>query len=153
MGFKKIKIAMLASAVLAVLSVSAFAGFDMYTSKNYTTILAPQPVANSSVAITNLPGNVKTVAGLVGKGALVFTYSCANTAAATLSFSVSSSATTNGTFTTYTNDSGVSSWIFTNSSGVAVIPFRPGSVSACLRADVTPTVVTNGVCGVILVTE
>ncbi|MFA6063963.1 MAG: hypothetical protein WC736_15350 [Gallionella sp.] len=144
-------------AVAAVLTVAAclsvFAGFDMYTSKNYTTILAPQRVADSSVAITNLPGNVKTVAGLVGKGAMLFTYSCENTAAATLAFSISSSATTNGSFMTYTNASGVSSWIYTNASGVAVIPFTPNSVGRCLRVTVTPTVVTNGVCGALLVTE
>ena len=151
---KMIKKVMIITAVLAVIaSISAFAGFDMYTSKNYITVLAPTRIADSSAAITNLPSNVKTVAGLVGKGALVFSYSCENTAAATLSFAISSSATTNGTFVTYTNSDGVASWTYTNASGVAVIPFRPNSVSACLRVTVTPTLVTNGVCGAILVTE
>lgn len=136
---------------LVALAGVALAGFDQYNSKNYLTALAPTPVANSASVVTN--ASPLDIAGLPGNGSLVFQYSCANDAAAVLSFSIKTSATTNGTYTTWTNADGVSSWTYTNSSGNARILFRPNTVSRYLRVFVTPTAVTNGVAGALLVTE
>lgn len=141
------------AALVVACGLAAWAGFDQYAGKGYTKILAPTRIANSAVAITNTPANAVSVAGRVGNGCLVFAYQCNNASGATLSFQVLSSATTNGTYKVYTNASGVSAWAYTNSAGFATLSFRPGSVSRYLRAKVTPTAVTNGVCGVLLVTE
>lgn len=147
----KKKIALALSAVLFVSSL-AFAGFDQYTSKNYTTLLSPNVITASNGAFSNAVDGV-AVAGLVGKGCVVIQYVATNMATSSLSFSFSSSATTNGTYTTYTNADGVSSWAYTNAAGVATIKFNPNAVSKYLRTTVTPTAVTNGACSVILVTE
>lgn len=139
--------------ILAVVcvAVAAFAGFDQYTSKNYTTLLAPQAV-NASVVSNSATAGVD-IAGLVGGGAVVLGYKCNNDAGAILSFQIGTCATTNGAYVTYTNMAGASVWAFTNAAGFAVIPFRPNRANRYLRVYATPTVVTNGSASAVLVTE
>lgn len=139
---------MIGIAALVTCAGLAFAGFDEYVAKNYTTCIAPTAV-NAS-AVTNTPVDIS---GLPGNGSLVLAYSCANAANAVLSFSLATSATTNGTFTTWTNASGMSAFAYTNASGFARLLFRPNAVSRYLRVTVTPTAVTNGMAGAVLVTE
>jgi hypothetical protein len=141
------------SAIVALFASVALAGFDQYNSKNYTTCLNPKAVTTSAAVITNSTSTGVDIAGLPGNGCMVFAYQCNNQADAVLSFSLSSSATTNGTYATYTNADGVSAWAYTNAAGFGKILFRPNSVSRYLRVTVTPTAVTNGVAGAVLVTE
>lgn len=134
---------------LVVAAVTARAGFDLYNSKNYKTILTPNLV-NASV-VTNAAA--VDISGLPGIGSIVFAYKCDNVSAASLAFSLETASTTNGTYTTFTNADGVSTWAYTNASGYGRILFKPGAVSRYVRARVTPTSCTNAVAGVILVTE
>lgn len=149
------KILTVAALVVAVGCLQAQAGFDMYEAKKFTTCLAPTLVADNTAAITNSTVTGVEVAGLIGNGALVFSYQCNGGGAnAVLSFSVASSSTTNGTYYTYTNASGTSAWAFTNAAGYAVMKFRPNGVNRYLRVVVTPSgSVTNAAAGALLITE
>lgn len=137
--------------ILFAVALSCHAGFDQYAGKKYTTCLVPMAV--NDAAVTNSATTGTDIIGLVGNGCLVLPYSCTNDAGAILSFKLASCSTTNGSYTTYTNAAGVSSWSYTNAVGYALISFRPNTVSRYLRVYVTPTLVTNGVAGAILVTE
>ncbi|MEN6537752.1 MAG: hypothetical protein ABFD89_29140 [Bryobacteraceae bacterium] len=146
--FRKIAIA---AGVAVVGTLVAFAGFDQYTSKNYTTLL--QPTAVNAATVTNSSTTGIEIAGLIGNGCLVFGYNATPVEGSILSFSVSTCATTNGTYTTWTNSDGVAAWAFTNAAGFATMKFRPNSVSRYMRVTVTPTAVTNGSASCVLVTE
>lgn len=149
--FRKIAFA---AGLAAVAGLAAFAGLDMYEGKNYTTLLQPTAIADGSVgAVTNSSTTGVEIAGLPGSGCLVFGYNATPAAGSILSFSISTCATTNGTYVTWTNASGVSAWAYTNSAGFAKIKFVPNSVSRYLRVTVTPTAVTNGSASAILATE
>ena len=139
------------AAILAVIGMAAQAGFDQYNSKNYTTCLTPSVI--NAANVTNSATTGTDIIGLPGNGCLVFSYSCVNDAAAILKFQVATCATTNGSYAVYTNSDSVASWSFTNSAGHAKMLFKPNSVSRYLRVYVTPTVVTNGFAGALLVTE
>mgnify|MGYP001616408212 CR=1 FL=1 len=168
------KITLIAALVVAVAGV-ALAGFDQYTGKNYTTLLASESLgvtqtgaSTNAVSIdgsnTNAFSLTTTIAavtnstitgvdcsGLVGRGAVVFTLDPG--AGGVLSVSLSSCATTNGTYTTITNDQGQSSWSVTNTGAFKVIPVRPNSFSRYWRTTVTQTGCTNASAGAVLVTE
>jgi hypothetical protein len=135
-----------------VATTATFAGLDMYTSKNYTTLLAPAKVS-STTAVSNSAVTGVDVSGLPGVGALVFAYRCQDTAADTITFQLLSCATSNGTYVVYTNASGVSSWAYTNAAGFSVVRFVPNSVNKYMRVTATPSVSTNGSAAVLLVSE
>ena len=145
---KKIIIAV--AAVFAV-GLVAFAGFDQYVSKNYTTILAPQAV--NANAVSNSVNSGVDISGLVGGGAIVFGYKCDMAAGSIIQFTLGTCASTNGTYTTYTNMTGASAWSYTNNAGFATVPFRPNRANRYLRVYATPTLVTNGSASAVLVTE
>ena len=141
------------AAILSVIGLAAQAGFEQYTQKNYTTCLNPTALADSSVVVSKSATTGVDIMGLPGNGSLVLAYQCNNAAGAILSFQVGTCATTNGTYTIWTNAAGVSAWAYTNTVGFSKILFKPNSVSRYLRVYATPTLVTNGVAGAILVTE
>jgi len=141
----------IATIVVAVFGLAAYAGFDQYTSKNYTTLL--QPSAVDAATVTNSSTTGVDISGLIGNGALVFGYNATPTTTSIVSFAISTCATTNGTYTTWTNGDGVAAWAFTNAAGFSTVKFRPNSVSKYLRVTVTPTLVTNGSASCVLVTE
>lgn len=146
---------LVSAALVVAIVASAFAGFDMYNSKNYTTCLTPTLIADNSAAITNSTTTGADLIGLPGVGCLILSYQCnAGGPAGVLSFKVQTCATTNGTYITWTNAAGQSAWAFTNSSGFAKVQFVPNTVSRYLRTVVTPSgAVTNANAGAILVTE
>lgn len=148
----KTKILMIA-ACLAVVGMSAFAGFDQYNSKNYTSLLTPHYLADSTAVVSNSVNSGVDIMGLPGNGCIVFEYKCDNAAGAIIAFQIATCATTNGTYTVYTNSAGVSSWSYTNSAGHGKVLFKPNTASRYLRVYATPTLVTNGVAGAVLVTE
>lgn len=147
--FKKI---IASTVIMAALVAAAVAGFDQYTSKNYTQLMTPRVIASSASAFSNALDGVD-ISGLVGNGAVVISYCATNLATSVLSVSFSSSATTNGTYTTYTNADGQAAWVYTNAASAAVFKFKPNTVSKYFRTTVTPTAVTNGTISVMLVTE
>lgn len=128
----------------------AFAGLDMYTGKTKTTLLAPQPMT-AGVAITNSTVTGVDVVGLPGNGVLVVAYSATNDASASVSFAVSTCATTNGSYAAATMTGQTS---FTNSYGFAILPYKPVNNSRYVRVVATPSAsATNSVAGVVLLTE
>lgn len=139
--------------VLFAVALSCHAGFDQYTGKNYTVLLNPSYMADSTSPVTNSATTGVDVMGLQGNGAVVLSYKCDNAAGAILKFQIKSSSTTNGTYAVYTNLLGESSWSFTNTVGSSKVLMKPNEASRYLRVFVTPTVVTNGVAGAVLVTE
>lgn len=143
----------LIAALVAVGGLVAFAGFDQYNSKNYTTALKPTYVADDSVAVTNSVTTGVDIAGLPGIGCMVFSYKCDNVAGAILKFQIATCATTNGSYSVFTNSDGASSWSYTNAAGYGKVLFKPNTASRYLRVYVTPTLVTNGCVGAVLVTE
>jgi len=171
--FKKFLISV---AVACTASLPALAGFDQYTGKTYTTLLEPTPlgvtqtgaitnmvtldgattnamnVVSSVPAITNSTSTGVDCVGLVGRGAVVFTLTPGGTNGI-VSATLSTCSTTNGTYTTVTNDQGQSVWAATNAAAVRVTPVRPNAFSRYWRVTVTATGVTNGVAGAVLVTE
>jgi hypothetical protein len=155
----------LIAAVMAV-AVMAYAGFDMYSSKNYTTLLAPVNIGSSMQGATNVAVITTTASvansavtgvdcvGLPGRGALVMSLNPGNGGAGGIvSISFSTCATTNGTYITVTNAAGVSSWSVTTTPATVVAPVTPGSFSRYWRATATATTVTNGSVSATLVTE
>lgn len=143
----------LIAALVSVVGMVAFAGFDQFNSKNYTTGLKPTFVADDSVALTNSVTTGVDIAGLPGNGCMVFSYKCDNITGAILKFQIATCATTNGSYAIYTNSDGVASWSYTNSAGYGKVLFKPNTASRYLRIYVTPTLVTNGCAGAVLVTE
>ena len=144
---KKILIGLVAALVL---SLSAFAGLDTYTSKNYVTLLAPQGLI-ASIAVTNSTVDGVRIAGLPGKGAITFAYVANNAPDAVVSFRLWSCATTNGTYVAYTNIDGVSTFPYTNGAAFVTIPFTPNRAAAYMRCVATPSAsVTSGVAAAIL---
>lgn len=157
------KLAIIAALVASV-GLVAFAGFDQYTSKNYTTLIKPTTIGvtyfadgatTQTVAIvSNSNANVVNCSGLVGRGALVMNMNPGNGGnAGVISVMFETCATTNGTYVTLTNADGVSSWAVTTTAAVVVAPIVPNSQSKFWRCKATATAVTNGSFSAILVTE
>lgn len=141
------------AALLFCVVLAAFAGFDQYNSKNYTTCLVPQYIADDSLIISNSAVTGVDIVGLPGNGCMVFGYRCTNAATAILKFEILSCATTNGSYAVVTNSAGQSSWSYTNAAGFGKVLFKPNAASRYLRIRVTPTEVTNGSASAVLVTE
>jgi hypothetical protein len=140
----------LVSVAACVLSMSAFAGLDMYTGKNYTTLLTPT-VLSSTASITNSTTTGVNIAGLPGMGALMFlTEPGTGPATGSVSFSLYQCATTNGTYTLVTNQS-VSAYVVTN--GVVTAQIDPNGLSQYIRVVATGTATTNGCAAAILITN
>jgi hypothetical protein len=172
--FMKFSILAAIAAIVAI-AFPAFAGFDQYTGKRYTTLMAPTPLGVTQTgattnmvtldgAVTNAQNVVQTIGaitnsvttgvdcvGLVGRGAVVFTL--APGVGGILSATISTCATTNGTYVTVTNDQGQATWSVTNTAAYRVVPVRPNAFNRYWRVNVTATGVTNGVAGAVLVTE
>jgi hypothetical protein len=160
------KFAIAFAAIAAVVGL-AYAGFDQYTSKNYTTLLAPTPIGVTSIGSgTNYTDTITATVtnsvqplcvdcvGLPGKGALVMSLNPGNGAAGgVVRISFSTSATTNGTYVTVTNANGVASWAVTTTAANVVAPIVPNAQSRYWRATATATAVTNGSVDAIIVTE
>lgn len=171
------RIVLILSAIVAMSAMTCFAGFDQYTGKNYTTLLAPTPlgvtqtgattnmveiggavtnvmnVVASVPVVSNSFGNVVSFAGKVGRGAIVFSLD-PGVAGGVLTATLWTSATTNGTYALYTNDQGESSWAVTNTEAFKVIPVRPNNASKYWRAQiVASTGCTNASASAVLVTE
>jgi hypothetical protein len=156
-GTKEMKKILISAAVFAAVCISAIAGLDAYGLK-YTTLIAPSPIGvildgvyatNSTevLIVTNAStGHASTgvdISGLPGKGAILLRSS--GIGSGTVSFVLTQCATTNGTYTTITNDS-VAAYTVTNGASAQVIPFTPNAWSRYLRtkATVSTGTVTNG---------
>jgi hypothetical protein len=150
-------------ALVAPFGSVALAGFDQYTGKNYTTLLAPTGIGRSmtgdtngaiavtKITITNLTSTGIDCAGLVGRGAIVFGV---DSGGGIVTARVYTCATTNGTYGIATNDAGESVWGVTNTSAFKVIPIRPNAFSRYWRVTMTSdSNVTNGSVSAVLVTE
>ena len=155
------KYAGIAATAAVVSLVTVWAGFDMYTSKNYTTLMKPTTVGVTQTAIAGVLETNNSVAsssvdgvdciGLIGRGAVVLSLNPG--VSGTLSAVLSASTTTNGTYITVTNDQGEAAWAVTNTAAFKVIPMRPNAFSRYWRTTITATGCTNGSAGAILVTE
>ena len=164
--FKKVA----AAAVIVVAIVAAvFAGFDQYTSKTYTTLLAPTTlgmkistasttntiyVGAETASASNSSYTGVDCAGLVGRGAVVLSLNPGG-GSGVLTATLLTCATTNGAYATYTNDAGQSAWGATGTSAYVVIPVRPNAGSRYWRVFVTNAtgLSTNASCGALMVTE
>ena len=135
---------------LALVAGGSFAGLDMYTGKTKTTLLNPT-VLTASVAATNSEVTGVDVVGLPGNGVLVVAYKADQHASASVSFAVSTCATTNGTYVAATLTGQTA---FTNAAGFAVLPYKPVNNSRYVRTVATPSAAaSNAVAGVVLLTE
>ena len=143
--------------VATLACASAFAGLDTY-GLTYTALIKPAPIGvildgvyatNSTevLIVTNAStGHASTgvdISGLPGKGAILFRSS--GIGSGTVSFVLTQCATTNGTYTTITNNS-VASYTVTNGAAAQVVPFTPNAWSQYIRttATVSTGTVTNG---------
>jgi hypothetical protein len=142
------KIAVFAAALMV--AGASFAGLDMYTGKTKTTLLSPD-VLTAGVAVTNSEVTGVDVVGLPGNGVLVLAYDASQHAAASVSFAVSTCATTNGSYAAATLTGQTA---FTNAAGFAILPYKPVSNSRYVRVVATPSAAaSNSVAGVVLLTE
>ncbi|MFZ4394641.1 MAG: hypothetical protein ACOYOU_03330 [Kiritimatiellia bacterium] len=142
---------------------TAYAGLDMYTSKNYTTLLAPSSIGitmsgattNASITTNGTVASSATTGvdciGIQGRGALVISLN--PNGGGVLSVSFATCATTNGSYVTVTNAAGASSWGATNTAAYIVAPIKPNAQSRFWRTTATATAVTNGSVGSVLVSE
>ena len=136
-----------AAVALATVAGVALAGFDMYASKNYTTIIAPT-VLTAGVAVSNSANSGVDCVGLQGVGALVIGYDCNDTAAATVTVVIQTSTTSNGVYTA------AKTLTVTNGAAYNVSAIVPNNLGRFWRAVVTPgATTTNAEVGVLLVTE
>ena len=143
---KKILVSLLAVAVYG----SAFAGLDMFTGKNYTTMLTPSAISDSAT-VTNSTTTGTYIAGLPGNGALVlFAEPGTGPATASVSFALYQCATTNGTYTLITNNL-ATAYVVTN--GVSVVQIVPNKFGPYIRVVATSTGTTNGCAGAVLITN
>ena len=151
------------AAVLAVIGSAAFAGLDMFTSKNYTTIVKPQSIGVTSAGTVAIVSNTPVaMGGFPGNGALVLSVNCGDVALGSIVATVC--VTTNiGTVTAWTNSAVLTStaqlgsttntWTFTGLQTNAVTIFRPNSEIGRTEIRFSATSVTNGSVSAILVTE
>lgn len=146
------KILIIAAIVATVASV--YAGLDVYTGKNFTTVLSPVIVVDNSTAITSTTATAKSgsIVGLPGVGAVVASYQCnAGGADAVLAFKFYQCTATN----TIGSEITALSFSVTNTTGFKVQALKPNTLTGSyIRAIVTPAgAVTNANVGAILVTE
>lgn len=156
---------LIAAILVIAAALGAYAGFDQYTGKTFTTLLSPVVLGTylgtESTTATVYSATIKTTAtnsnytgvdcvGLVGRGAVVIGL---NTSTGVVSVSFATCATTNGTYVTMTNDQGESSWAVTNGSAHKVIPVRPNAFSRYWRTTATATGNTNATADAVLITE
>jgi hypothetical protein len=166
-------------AALAIATGLSHAGMDMYTGKTYKTLLKPTTVgvtmtgaltnmvtldgaetnamkvttgSASGVVTSSVPTGIDCV-GLQGVGALALSLNPGISAGGIVSVSVSTCATTNGTYVTLTNAQGSSAWAATGTAAYVIAPVVPNAFGRYWRVTTTYSGATNATVGAVLITE